>query len=123
MSKYENPYSALKGIFHEPNRLAIISALSSASDGLTFREIKEQCALTDGNLSRHLKALEEAEVVEIKKQFIGAKPQTKAYLTEYGRESFIEYLKVLEDVLQKAADAVASSNPEFQLNLARIKPA
>ena len=123
MSKYENPYSALKGIFHEPNRLAIISALSSASDGLTFREIKEQCALTDGNLSRHLKALEEAEVVEIKKQFIGAKPQTKAYLTEYGRESFIEYLKVLEDVLQKAADAVASSNPDFQLNLARINPA
>jgi DNA-binding transcriptional ArsR family regulator len=123
MSKYKNPYSALKGIFHEPNRLAIISALSSAPDGLTFREIKEQCVLTDGNLSRHLKVLEEAEVVEIKKQFIGAKPQTKAYLTDYGRESFIDYLKVLEDVLQKAADAVASNNPDFQLNLARIKPA
>ncbi|MCB0262828.1 MAG: transcriptional regulator [Calditrichaeota bacterium] len=122
-NKSENPYSALKGIFHEPNRLAIISALSSAPDGLTFKSLKDQCDLTDGNLSRHLKALEDANVVLIDKRFIGAKPQTKAMLTDEGRESFVEYLKVLEEVLKMAAEAVVTGDPDVQLPFARIKTA
>lgn len=86
-SIYDNPYTALKTIFHEPNRLAIMSALCSSADGLTFKELKESCELTDGNLSRHLKALEEAQVILIEKKFIGAKPRTTVVLTDIGRES------------------------------------
>ena len=65
--KHSNPYSALKQIFHEPNRLAIMSALVNAPDGIAFNDLKEECNLTDGNLSRHLQMLGKARVIRIKK--------------------------------------------------------
>jgi DNA-binding transcriptional ArsR family regulator len=102
----ENPYEALERIFHEPNRLAIMSALCRASHGLTFTELKEECGLTDGNLSRHLKALEDAGAVSIKKAFVGVKPQTTVSLASKGRQHFLEYLQALEEVLKKAAAAL-----------------
>lgn len=123
-SIYDNPYSALKTIFHEPNRLAIMSALCSSVDGLTFKELKESCELTDGNLSRHLKALEEARVILIEKKFIGSRPRTTVVLTDLGRESFVDYLKALEEVLKKAAEAVAGGVEEgVSLPLGWVKPA
>lgn len=122
-NKYDNPYSGLKRIFHEPNRLAIMSALCSSANGLTFRELKEDCDLTDGNLSRHLKALEEAEVIVVNKKFVGVKPQTSIQLTDKGRDSFIEYLQALEEVLKKAADAVSSGEEKETLPFPGIKPA
>ncbi|MEL6824299.1 MAG: transcriptional regulator, partial [Calditrichota bacterium] len=79
--------------------------------------------LTDGNLSRHLKALEEADVVQIDKAFVGSKPRTTIMLTDKGRERFIEYLQALEEVLLKAADAVSATNENIVLPLGRIKTA
>jgi DNA-binding transcriptional ArsR family regulator len=107
-AKHENPYAALKTLFHEPNRLAMMSALSQAIDGLTFNDLKRECGLTDGNLSRHLKTLEEAEAIHIEKTFVDAKPRTTVFLSDAGRKSFIEYLQALEEVLQKAARSVAA---------------
>jgi DNA-binding MarR family transcriptional regulator len=107
-TKHENPYAALKTLFHEPNRLAMMSALSQAIDGLTFNDLKRECGLTDGNLSRHLKTLEEAEAIRIEKTFVDAKPRTTVFLSDAGRKSFIEYLQALEEVLQKAARSVAA---------------
>ena len=121
-SKYDNPFSNLKRIFHEPNRLAILSALCSTANGLTFRDLRDQCDLTDGNLSRHLKALEEAGVIEIEKKFVGVKPQNTVLLTDMGRDSFIEYLKALEEVLQKAAEAITTGEEGVSLPFAWIKP-
>ena len=105
--KHDNPYSALERIFHEPNRLAIMSALCGSTEGLTFNELKEECALTDGNLSRHLKALEEAKAIKVEKSFVKSRPQTTIHLSETGREKFLEYLKALEEVLQKASRSLA----------------
>ena len=107
-TKHENPYAALKTLFHEPNRLAMMSALSQAIDGLTFNDLKRDCDLTDGNLSRHLKTLEEAEAIRIEKTFVDAKPRTTVFLSDAGRKSFIEYLQALEEVLEKAARSVAA---------------
>ena len=98
-----NIYSSLERIFHEPSRLSIMSALCASSDGITFNELKKQCDLTDGNLSRHLKVLEETHAVIIHKKFVKAKPQTTVMLSERGRASFLEYLKALEEVLKQAA--------------------
>lgn len=47
----------LERIFHEPNRLAVMSHLAAAAQGLTFPALRDACGLTDGNLNRHLKAL------------------------------------------------------------------
>lgn len=110
--KSDNPYEALERIFHEPNRLAIMSALCRSIEGLTFNDLKEECSLTDGNLSRHLKALEDAGAVTIKKTFVGVKPQTTALISSKGRQNFLEYLKALEDVLKKAAQALGSEKKE-----------
>lgn len=106
----ENPYQSLERIFHEPNRLAIMSALGGAVDGLIFNELKEQCHLTDGNLSRHLKALDEAGAINIQKAFVGARPRTTVYLTDAGRASFVSYLRNLEVVLRHAAESIATEH-------------
>ncbi|MHC4885988.1 MAG: winged helix-turn-helix domain-containing protein [Planctomycetota bacterium] len=98
------PYQELERTFHEPNRLAIMSELAGAPEGLSFSELKQHCGLTDGNLSRHLKALETAGAVIITKTFVGAKPRTTAVLTDAGRSSFLDYLAALEQIL-KAAEA------------------
>ncbi len=103
-----NPYQALTRIFHEPNRLAIMSALAAASEELRFTELKDQCDLTDGNLSRHLKTLEESEMIQIRKCFIDQKPRTTITITNSGRSSFLDYLGNLEEVLNKAANALAA---------------
>ncbi|MDZ4815118.1 MAG: transcriptional regulator [Verrucomicrobiota bacterium] len=102
----ENIFSLLEKVFHEPNRLSLMSALAGTDSGLTFNQLKEECQLTDGNLSRHVKTLEDAGMVTIKKEFVGVKPQTTVTLSDKGRDSFIQYLGVLEEALQKAAKAV-----------------
>ena len=97
--------AALERLFHEPSRLAILSALCAARDGLSFTELRDACRLTDGNLSRHLKALEEEEVVRISKAFVGDKPRTTVALTRHGLARFSLYLDTLAAVLQDAKRA------------------
>ncbi len=104
----ETDTSALERIFHEPNRMAILSALCAASEALTFTELKSLSGLTDGNLSRHLKALDEAGVICIRKFFVGVKPRTTVALTDKGLKRFDEYLRALSGVLRKAQQAVAT---------------
>jgi DNA-binding transcriptional ArsR family regulator len=124
MRKSENPFAELKNIFHEPNRLAIMAALCNSVEGLTFNRLKEECGLTDGNLSRHLNALAGAKAVRIKKSFVRGKPLTTVFLSDRGRESFVEYLRALEEVLKKAAESVATTNSEWQSPLLGVlKPA
>jgi DNA-binding transcriptional ArsR family regulator len=96
----------LQRLFHEPNRLAIMSALCAAHDGLAFNEIKHTCTLTDGNLNRHLKVLEEAGVVRVAKTFVGLKPRTTVSLSREGLRRFSEYLDALAAALEKARKAL-----------------
>lgn len=121
-NKQNNLYLGLKKIFHEPSRLAIISALSRSADPLSFSQLKEECELTDGNLSSHLKMLEEAGVVAINKSSSNSKPRTEISITESGRQSFIDYLKALEGVLRNAAEAVVAENKDLTLPFPWIKP-
>ena len=121
--KNENVYVGLKRIFHEPSRLAIMSALCREVDGLTFNELKEECELTFGNLSSHLKSLQDAKAIKVKKFFIGNKPCTRLSLTEKGRQSFVDYLEALEEVLKKAAQAVSISEEKASAQLFSVKPA
>ncbi len=96
-------YDALEKLFHEPNRLAIMSELCGTPEGAAFNDLKSACGLTDGNLSRHLSTLQKARVVKIKKGFVGSKPRTTISATASGRKQFLEYLSVLENVLKQAA--------------------
>lgn len=109
MTDPTTPYDALARVFHEPNRLSIMSALAGESGGITFTDLKSACNLTDGNLSRHLKALEEAGAVKIDKSFVGVKPRTTISMTPDGRSQFTQYLDALEKVLRTAEQAVSQS--------------
>jgi DNA-binding HxlR family transcriptional regulator len=119
----ENVFMALKGVFHEPSRLAIVSALCKEKDGLPFNDLKDECQLTFGNLSSHLKTLQDAGAVQVNKSFEGNKPRTTILLTDHGRKQFVAYLHALENVLQKAANAVADSTDSSSVSAFRIKTA
>lgn len=99
-------YDGLERVFHEKARLGIMTSLVTNPKGLLFSDLKELCALTDGNLSRHLQVLHEAGFVEVCKGFERNRPQTSCRLTDLGRGRFLEYITVLENVV---ADALAAT--------------
>jgi DNA-binding transcriptional ArsR family regulator len=96
-------YEGLDRIMHEKARLGILTSLLTHPEGILFTELKDLCSLTDGNLSRHLQALEEAKLVEVWKGFRSRKPQTLCRLSSQGRARFLAYLAELEQVLRDAA--------------------
>lgn len=104
-------YEGLDRILHEKARLSILASLAANSDGLLFNDLKKLCALTDGNLSRHLAVLTDAGLVEVAPHKGGktARPQTQYRLTTSGKRRFAEYIGVLEKVV---ADAQADARTE-----------
>ena len=96
-------YNGLDRVIHERARLSVLTSLITNSRGLTFGELKELCALTDGNLSRHLSVLEKAKLVEIVKGHERNRPLTICRITNSGRKRYLEYLSTLEQVVRDAA--------------------
>lgn len=111
---------AIERIFHEPNRMAILSVLGAARHGVPFTELRDQCGLTDGNLSRHLKALEEEGVVRCTKAFVNDKPRTTVFLTASGAKRFQAYLDALAEVLKKAKRAMGGDPASASGPLGRL---
>jgi DNA-binding MarR family transcriptional regulator len=95
-------YEGLERVIHEKARLGIVASLASHADALTFSELKQLCALTDGNLNRHLQVLQDAGLVEIRKETDGNRPQTLCQLTGEGRQRFAQYISALEKVVEHA---------------------
>ena len=108
-------YEGLERIFHEKARLGIMTSLVTNPRGVIFSDLKELCHLTDGNLSRHLQVLNEAGFVEIWKGFHKNRPQTLCRITDEGRRRFLEYINVLETVVQDALNAASKSSASANL--------
>jgi DNA-binding transcriptional ArsR family regulator len=87
-------------LLHESGRLAIVSVLA-AVESLTFTELRDTLEMTDGNLSVHLRKLEEKGYVDITKQFVGRRPQTTCRLTRVGRKALTTYLDHLEAIVRQ----------------------
>lgn len=110
-------YDGLDRVMHEKARLGMLTSLAAHPKGLTFGDLKQLCGLTDGNLSRHLKVLEEAKLIKIEKSYLDNRPHTTVFLTKHGRQRFLDYLSVLEKVLHDAAqetDKESSSNKNLK---------
>ena len=99
-------WNELEKSIHEPARLALITQLCANAEGLSFQELKESCSLTDGNLSRHVKVLQEACLVRTHKAGKGRTSCTRITLTPEGRTAFLRYLHSLEHLLQGAVEAL-----------------
>ena len=87
-------------VIHGRVRLGIMAYLSGA-DTAEFNELKMRLQVTDGNLSVHLRKLEDAGFVEVIKSFQGRRPLTRARLTEPGRKAFVDYLDAMARLVEQ----------------------
>jgi DNA-binding HxlR family transcriptional regulator len=115
-------YDGLDRVIHEKARLSVMTSLISYPKGLAFSELKTLCGLTDGNLSRHVQVLAEAGLVAVHKGYEGNRPHTSCALTPTGRERFLDYLNVLEQVVRNASSA-AGDTATVPSGAGKLKPA
>jgi DNA-binding MarR family transcriptional regulator len=86
-------------VIHGRLRLGIMAYLSGAGSA-DFTELKRRLDASDGNLSVHLRKLEEAGYVAVEKSFKNRKPRTHVTLTDAGRDAFVAYLDAIEKLLE-----------------------
>ena len=94
------PFLQLDRVIHERGRLAIMSMLA-ASPELSFTELRDTLEMTDGNLTTHMRTLQEAGYVSIAKSYRNRRPLTTVSLTPTGRQAFANYIALLEQIVQQ----------------------
>ncbi len=85
--------------FESRVRLGIMSILV-VNDSVDFNTLKEQLNISDGNIASHITALEKLNYLEVKKQFIGKKPNTSYKVTQQGIKAFKNHLDTLEKLIK-----------------------
>ena len=85
-------------VIHGRVRLGIMAYLSGV-ESADFGELKVRLQTTDGNLSVHLRKLEDAGFVAVTKRFEGRKPLTEATMTADGRRAFVAYLDAMQGLV------------------------
>lgn len=96
----EKNFAELDDIIHSKIRLGVMSVLMTA-DSAQFTYLKEVLKTTDGNLSVHLRKLEDAGYIRVEKKFVRRKPQTLCRITSKGRKAFEKYVDALEKIIGK----------------------
>jgi DNA-binding MarR family transcriptional regulator len=95
------PFLQLDRIIHERGRLAIMSMLAASAE-LSFTGLRDTLAMTDGNLTTHVRTLQEAGYVSIAKSYRNRRPLTTVSLTPAGRQAFTQYVALLERIVKQA---------------------
>lgn len=98
MSEFD--IGAIDDVIHGRMRLGIMAYLADA-EAADFNELKALLQATQGNLSVHLRKLEEAGYIEIEKSFHNRKPLTRARITKFGRAAFGIYLEALGKLIER----------------------
>lgn len=91
----------LDRVIHEKGRLTIMSMLA-ASPELSFTELRDALGMTDGNLTTHIRTLQQAGYLSVTKSFQNNRPLTTCALTAAGRKAFANYINLLEQIVQQA---------------------
>lgn len=99
----ESPFdhARIDDVIHGRIRLGIMAYLSTASPAV-FGELKDKVGTSDGNLSTHLRKLEEAGYVEQEKRFVGRRPQTRIHITEPGRKAWLAWIDQMRSLIEAA---------------------
>lgn len=90
----------LDRVIHEKGRLAIMSALAATQE-LTFTEMRDMLGMTDGNLTTHIRTLQQEGFVSVAKSYQNNRPLTSCSLTPAGRKAFAQYINLLEQIVQQ----------------------
>lgn len=85
-------------LVHQPTRLQVFAYLYR-HDETSFQDLADELDVTKGNLSSHLQRMEDADAVEIHKEFVEKRPRTTAVLTDHGRELFEDHVQALQSLI------------------------
>ena len=94
------PFLQIDRVIHEKGRLAIMSMLA-ASPELSFTEMRDALSMTDGNLTTHIRTLQESGYVSVTKSFHNNRPLTTCALTAAGKKAFTNYINLLEQIIRQ----------------------
>ena len=94
------PFLQLDRVIHEKGRLAIMSMLAASPD-LSFTELRDTMNMTDGNITTHIRTLQEAGYISVAKSYQNNRPLTTCSLTPAGRKAFTGYVNLLEQIVQQ----------------------
>ena len=94
------PFLQLDRVIHGKGRLAFMSMLA-ASPELSFTELRDALGMTDGNLTTHIRTLQEAGYLSVTKSFHNNRPLTTCALTAPGKRAFTHYINLLERIIQQ----------------------
>lgn len=94
------PFLSLDRVIHEKGRLGIMSSLAATPE-LSFTELRDTLNMTDGNLTTHIRTLQEAGYVSVAKSYQNNRPLTTCSLTSKGRKAFGAYIDLLEKIVQQ----------------------
>jgi DNA-binding MarR family transcriptional regulator len=95
----KNLIGNLNKAFENRIRLGVMSILM-VNDWADFNTMKETLQVTDGNLASHLAALEKLKYIDVRKSFIGKKPNTSYTVSKEGRKAFKEHIDALESLIK-----------------------
>jgi DNA-binding MarR family transcriptional regulator len=90
----------LDRVIHEKGRLAIMSALAATPE-LSFTELRDTLGMTDGNLTTHIRILQEEGFIAVAKSYQNNRPLTTCSLTKAGRKAFASYIDLLEQIVNQ----------------------
>lgn len=93
------PISQLDRVIHEKGRMAIMSMLAATAE-LSFTEMRDALGMTDGNITTHIRTLQEAGYISVAKSYQKNRPLTTCSLTPSGRKAFVDYVNLLEQIVQ-----------------------
>ncbi len=94
------PFLKLDRVIHEKGRLAIMSMLAASAE-LSFTEMRDALGMTDGNLTTHIRALQQEGYVSVAKSYQNRRSLTTCALTAAGRKAFAEYIDLLEKIVRQ----------------------
>ena len=94
------PFLQLDRVIHEKGRLAIMSMLAATAE-LSFTEMRDTLNMTDGNLTAHIRTLNESGYVSVTKVFQSGRPLTTYTLTAQGKKAFAAYINLLEQIVRQ----------------------
>lgn len=94
------PFLKLDRVIHEKGRLAIMSMLAATTE-LSFTEMRDALGMTDGNLTTHIRALQQEGYISVAKSYQNRRPLTTCSLTASGRKAFAQYIDLLEKIVRQ----------------------
>lgn len=97
------PFLQIDRVIHEKGRLPIMSLLAATPE-LSFTELRDTLKMTDGNLSMHIKTLQEAGFISVTKSFQNQRPLTTCAMTSAGRRAFANYIDLLEQIVRQSKE-------------------